>query len=90
MFNFEDSLIIIYLFSQINLDGTVYKIDWHDWEKIVEDTNKIGPGEQGKPIILGHSEQSRSQASYDSNGFSGYVSDKIALDRSVKDIRNPL
>lgn len=67
------------------------KIDWHDWERIAEESKRIGPGEQGQPIqLVGEEEHSKSQKSFQGNGFSGFVSDKIALDRAIKDIRNPL
>jgi len=68
----------------------ITKIDWHDWEFIAKEQKRTGPGEQGKTVRLSSDEHSLSQKSYDSNGFSGFVSDKIDLDRAVKDIRHPL
>jgi len=76
------------LLKQYKVDIT--KIDWHDWEFIAKEQKRIGPGEQGKTVRLSSDEHSLSQKSYDSNGFSGFVSDKIDLDRAVKDIRHPL
>jgi len=66
------------------------KIDWHDWNFIANDLKRIGPGEQGKPVLLSKEEESIAKSSYDSNGFNGYASDKISLDRAIKDIRHPL
>jgi len=77
-----------FLLKQYKVDIT--KIDWHDWEFIAKEQKRTGPGEQGKSVSLSSDEQSLSQKSYDSNGFSGFVSDKIDLDRAVKDIRHPL
>ena len=68
----------------------ITKIDWHDREFISKEQKRTGPGEQGKGVDLQSNEHSLSQSSYDGNGFSGFVSDKIALDRAVKDIRHPL
>ena len=68
----------------------ITKMDWHDWEFIAKEQKRTGPGEQGKPVNLASNEISISQSSYESNGFSGYVSDKLALDRAIKDIRHPL
>ena len=76
------------LLKQYKVDIT--KIDWHDWEFIAKEQKRTGPGEQGKTVTLSSDEHSLSQKSYDSNGFSGFVSDKIDLDRAVKDIRHPL
>ena len=82
-------IIIPFLFySKDTID--VMKIDWHDREFISKEQKRTGPGEQGKGVTLQSNEHSLSQSSYDSNGFSGFVSDKIALDRAVKDIRHPL
>lgn len=66
------------------------KIDWHDWKQIKEESQRKGMGEQGQPITLKGDELAKSGNSYGGNGFSGFVSDKISLDRAVKDIRHPL
>ena len=66
------------------------KIDWHDWDRIGQEGKRVGHGEQGKPVVLSHEEEMKAKSSYDSNGFNGFVSDMIALDRAIKDIRHPL
>ncbi|KPP67153.1 hypothetical protein Z043_114285 [Scleropages formosus] len=47
----------------------------------------LGKGEQGKPYPLGEDECDDS--AYKENGFNIYVSNNIALDRSLPDIRHP-
>ena len=66
------------------------KIDWHDWDLIADELKRTGPGEQGKPVAVKPNESKIEKSSYQGNGFSGYISDKISLNRAVKDIRHPL
>lgn len=47
-----------------------------------------GVGEQGKPAYLGASETGNYDSLYRVNGFNAALSDKIALDRAVPDIRH--
>jgi hypothetical protein len=68
----------------------VTKVDWHDWEQIGAELKRNGTGEQGVGVVLQQDEMAKSKPSYNSNGFNGYVSDKIALDRAVCDIRHPM
>ena len=49
----------------------------------------LGPGEQGAAVILSAEEEKKKDALYKVNGFNAYASDKISLDRSIKDIRHP-
>uniref|UniRef100_A0AAY4EVG7 Polypeptide N-acetylgalactosaminyltransferase n=1 Tax=Denticeps clupeoides TaxID=299321 RepID=A0AAY4EVG7_9TELE len=67
--------------------GLSLSIDWHDYEAIQKDALRTGNGEQGKPFPLTDAD-SVDQA-YRENGFNIYVSDKIALNRSLPDIRHP-
>jgi len=48
-----------------------------------------GPGEQGGAVILSAEEEKKKGDLYAVNGFNAYASDKISLDRSLKDIRHP-
>lgn len=48
-----------------------------------------GPGEQGQAYILSALEETQKDALYKVNGFNAFASDKIALDRSLPDIRHP-
>ncbi|XP_061419932.1 polypeptide N-acetylgalactosaminyltransferase-like 6 [Lethenteron reissneri] len=67
-------------------EGSLLK-DWHDHEAIRRDAARRGNGEQGKPFSL--TDEDRSEAAYRENGFNIYVSNKIALDRALADIRHP-
>ncbi|KAI4884485.1 hypothetical protein NFI96_008953 [Prochilodus magdalenae] len=75
-------------------DGHVYswtdglrRRDWHDNESIRRDELRVGKGEHGKPFPLAEDECDDSV--YKENGFNIYVSNNIALDRSLPDIRHP-
>lgn len=63
-------------------------IDWHDYVKIDADTKRTGPGEHGAAVILSPEEEKEKDALYSVNGFNAYASDKISLERSLKDIRH--
>lgn len=64
------------------------KIDWHEYEHIEKDQLRIGIGEQGKPAHLTASESSVYDELFKVNGFNAALSDKIALDRALPDIRH--
>ncbi|XP_050300277.1 N-acetylgalactosaminyltransferase 6 [Anthonomus grandis grandis] len=65
------------------------KIDWHDINFIRREAKRKGPGEQGKPAHLSALETERNyEKLFRVNGFNAAVSDKIALDRSIPDIRH--
>ena len=64
------------------------KIDWHDYRLIDAEKRQKGVGEQGKPAYLSPSEDAKKEELYKVNGFNGHLSDKIALNRSVPDIRH--
>uniref|UniRef100_A0AAY5K6A5 Glycosyltransferase 2-like domain-containing protein n=1 Tax=Esox lucius TaxID=8010 RepID=A0AAY5K6A5_ESOLU len=68
------------------MDG-LKRRDWHDNESIRRDELRVGKGEHGKPYPLGEDECDDSV--YKENGFNIYVSNNIALDRSLPDIRHP-
>ncbi|XP_057327538.1 N-acetylgalactosaminyltransferase 6-like [Microplitis mediator] len=65
------------------------KIDWHDYKKIKEDSERVGIGEQGKPAILSPTKRLIEEKLYKVNGFNAALSDDISLNRSVPDIRHP-
>ena len=49
----------------------------------------IGPGEQGKPVYLDpQDDKEKEKESFQANGFSAYISDKISLDRALPDTRH--
>ncbi|KAK9876631.1 hypothetical protein WA026_014010 [Henosepilachna vigintioctopunctata] len=64
------------------------KIDWHNYDLIELDSKRQGPGEQGKPAFLSTNEMNNYEKLYKVNGFNAALSDKIAIDRSVPDIRH--
>lgn len=71
-------------FSSIKLSNL--RIDWHDWELIEADKQRTGIGEQGEDAYLSWYPES-SKLINDTYGYNGYLSDKIALDRSLSDLR---
>nr|CAH7722230.1 unnamed protein product [Callosobruchus chinensis] len=64
------------------------KIDWHDYERIKRDSLRKGAGEQGVPAYLDQADTKNYDELYKVNGFNAALSDKIALDRAVPDIRH--
>lgn len=66
------------------------KIDWHDYELIEKEAQRVGPGEQGQPLIgVAEEEEELNQRLFDENGYFGLISDKISVNRSVVDLRHP-
>jgi polypeptide N-acetylgalactosaminyltransferase len=74
-------------------DEKVRLIDWHDYKKIQEDLERVGPGEQGHGVSLTPEElklqQEMKNKLFQENGFNAIISDKISLQRSVSDLRVP-
>ena len=64
-------------------------VDWHNWTHIQEEKERVGPGEQGKALTIPKEEADQHQDLFRSNGFSGYASDLISVERAVPDIRHP-
>lgn len=58
-------------------------------EKISYDFYQIGPGERGIDVEVSAEEKNRLEFHqlYQKNGFNALISEKISLDRSVRDIR---
>uniref|UniRef100_A0A182W887 Ricin B lectin domain-containing protein n=1 Tax=Anopheles minimus TaxID=112268 RepID=A0A182W887_9DIPT len=67
------------------------KIDYHNYEQIQNDLNRVGPGEQGKPATLSpeESDSEKRKELYYQNGFNALLSDKISINRSIADLRHP-
>lgn len=65
------------------------KIDWHNYKQIAADDARVGPGEQGAGVVLNAEEEKLKDELYKVNGFNAFASDKISLERSLKDIRHP-
>lgn len=64
----------------------IERIDWHDWELIKQDKSRKGLGEHGVAAYL-NSYPPEYKDIIDTVGYNGYLSDKIALNRSLKDLR---
>ncbi|XP_043077217.1 LOW QUALITY PROTEIN: polypeptide N-acetylgalactosaminyltransferase 10-like [Puntigrus tetrazona] len=65
----------------------VRKKDWHDYALMRNEAARSGVGEQGRPYPL--SDSDRVDQAYRENGFNIFVSNRIALNRSLPDIRHP-
>ncbi|UYV71621.1 GALNT10 [Cordylochernes scorpioides] len=63
--------------------------DWHNWKQVAADKKRKGPGEHGIAFNLPPNTETLKEKLYKVNGFNALVSDYIALDRSIPDIRNP-
>ncbi|XP_067280257.1 polypeptide N-acetylgalactosaminyltransferase 10-like [Pseudorasbora parva] len=72
--------------QRVQSDG-VRRRDWHDYAVIKSEAARSGVGEQGRPYPL--SDSDRVDQAYRENGFNIFVSNKIALNRSLPDIRHP-
>lgn len=61
--------------------------DWHDYKSIAIDSQRKGPGEQGKPVFITKDEEEGNREAFELIRHNGFVSDKIARDRSLPDTR---
>lgn len=66
--------------------GESERIDWHDWEFMLEEELRTGLGEHGEGAHWWPYPPSSKEIN-DTHGYNGYLSDKIALNRSLKDLR---
>lgn len=64
------------------------RIDWHDYKYIEAEKQREGIGEHGAPAYLPPELEDERKRLFDQNGFNALLSDRIALNRSVKDIRH--
>lgn len=69
-------------------NAKLLKIDWHDYKFIDAEKSRTGIGEHGAPAFLPPGLDDERKRIFDQNGFNGLLSDRIALNRSVKDIRH--
>lgn len=61
--------------------------DWHDWQLIEAERAQYGAaGEMGDAAYLPYY-PAYTKAINDTHGYNGYLSDHIALNRSLKDLR---
>lgn len=82
------STVLGVLYDFIHELNEVEKIDWHDWTLIEEENARHGLGQHGEPAYLS-SYPAYTKDVNDTVGYNGYLSDKIALNRSLKDLRPP-
>lgn len=66
------------------------KIDWHNYEHMAEEEARVGRGEQGKKEELLPHEETEYNELFMVNGYNGVLSDKISVNRSVKDITHAM
>ena len=66
------------------------KIDWHDWKFIEYEKTREGPGEQGLPFFLTDENDIKlNEEVFKHEGLYAIVSDKISVNRSIRDLRLP-
>jgi hypothetical protein len=65
------------------------KMDWHDYKFMEYEANRTGLGEQGKEAVLTKVDGILKNATYHADGYNGYLSDQISLNRSLPDTRHP-
>ncbi|VDP48290.1 unnamed protein product, partial [Echinostoma caproni] len=73
--------------APVNSNGEL--VSWEDEQLKILESKRDGPGEHGRPVHLTGEEKKISEKFFNQNGFNIYISDKIAVDRSVGDIRHP-
>jgi polypeptide N-acetylgalactosaminyltransferase len=64
------------------------KIDWHDNGFIEYEKQRTGVGEQGQIAIVEDIDEEQQEENYPVNGYNGYLSDMISVNRSLPDIRH--
>lgn len=63
--------------------------DWHDYEFIAYEANRVGPGENGSAVELTYeNEINTNQMLFEIEGLHVVVSDKISVNRSLPDVRH--
>lgn len=75
-------------FSGETKNEKMIKIDWHNYKYIEMESNRNGIGEHGQAAHLPPEDEPKRKILFSQNGFNGLLSDKISLNRSVKDIRH--
>jgi len=67
------------------------RMDWVDWDFVLQEASRQGLGEQGAPASLSAEDKASPeyQQKYNANGFNGLLSDRISSKRAIPDIRHP-
>lgn len=63
-------------------------IDWHDYEYMEKERQRVGLGEHGVASKVSADLEAKRKEIFNQNGFNGLLSDMISLNRSVADIRH--
>ncbi|KAL7012321.1 hypothetical protein ACKWTF_014770 [Chironomus riparius] len=64
--------------------------DWNNYEQIYKEMIRKGPGENGTAVILtDDNELALNKKLFSATGFGVVVSDRISVNRSIKDTRHP-
>ncbi len=64
-------------------------MDRQRYEKHQNRGQRSGPGENGAAVKLSAEEQKQADTLFNKEAFNRIASDKIAMDRSVRDVRDP-
>lgn len=62
-------------------------IDWHDYGFLAAEKKRRGIGEHGQSAFVSKDEKAEEKQLMKVYGFNGLLSDKIPLNRSIKDTR---
>lgn len=64
------------------------KIDWHDYKFMLNEAERVGPGEKGLPHVLTDpADIEINKAAHNKLGFAVLISDLISPNRSLPDVR---
>jgi polypeptide N-acetylgalactosaminyltransferase len=63
------------------------KINWHNYAFMEYESKRVGLGEQGKDAIVVYEDPKLKAQLYKANGYNGYLSDMISVNRILLDIR---
>lgn len=67
----------------------LHKIDYHDYDYLAREKARFDlPGENGQPTYAEKEEEELNTKLFNQNGYYGLISDKIALNRSLPDVRH--
>jgi hypothetical protein len=67
------------------------KIDWHNYELMKYELQRKGLGENGTQAVVKINARNKSvqKTIFKANGYNGFISDLISVNRSLPDIRHP-
>ena len=72
----------------MNQDDPVMGTRWERYRKAQARPAREGPGEHGNPVVLSQEEQREADLRFTKEAFNIIASDKIAMDRSIPDVRD--